>query len=32
MLDILFLLAGAGFFAALQLYALGCARLQELAS
>ena len=30
MLDIIFILAGTGFFGALQLYALGCAQLQEL--
>ena len=29
MLDIIFLLAGFGFFGLLQLYAVGCAQLQE---
>ena len=30
MLDFVFLLAGIGFFGVLQLYAVGCAHLQEL--
>ena len=30
MLDIVFLLAGIGFFGALQLYAVRCAHLHEL--
>ena len=30
MLDIVFLVTGIGFFGLLQLYAVGCAHLQEL--
>ena len=30
MLDIVFIVAGIGFFGLLQLYAVGCAQLQEL--